>query len=52
MPNFVCGLLTDDSNTVKIAAPIMRWTIGKNISSVIYWVKNKSGNVERVNSNE
>jgi hypothetical protein len=39
---FCAGLLSEDGIVIK-AAPILKWTLGKNIEDVQKWVKSKRG---------
>lgn len=39
----VAGLLVDSDGIVRYAPPIMRWSIGKQLSYVRSWVVNRRG---------
>ena len=46
VPHFTCGVVTDDrTNLVVLAAPIMRWAVGKPMSTVAAWVAGKHGSI-------
>jgi len=38
---FVCGIVIDDNYVVRVAAPIMKWAIGKRIEDVLHWCYSK-----------
>ena len=46
LPHFCCGIETDPSGRVVVAAPIMKWALGKNLAEVRKWVAKKRGKME------
>lgn len=42
------GIAVDDGDIVRIAAPIARWMIGRNLSYVTSWVKGKNGEIKEL----
>ena len=43
MKTFVCGLEVKDGKVVK-AAPVMRWSVGKELEEVLDWITKRGGN--------
>lgn len=44
---FTCGIATDGGK-VSIAAPIVRWMIGKDIKFCIDWVNHRGGIIKEL----
>jgi len=45
---FCAGLETDEAGNVVLAAPIIRWMLGKNIQFVEKWLAGKDGTLTKV----
>ena len=46
-PYMCCGLLVR-GGVVRIAAPIMKWSVGKSITDVRSWVESKGYKMSRI----
>lgn len=45
-PHFTAGVVTDDrTQTIVLAAPILRWAVGKPMSELTSWVISKRGTI-------
>ena len=42
---FVCGIIVKNNKVIE-AAPIMSWSIGKDLSVIEKWIKSKKGSIE------
>jgi hypothetical protein len=41
---FCAGIITENEK-VTVAAPILNWAIGKSVTSVETWIRNKKGKI-------
>ncbi len=45
---FVAGVVTNESGTITVAAPILKTFVGQHISRLEEWLRRKAGTVKRV----
>ena len=43
---FCCGIVTNSSGYIVEAAPILQWSVGKYLNTLLNWVDGKDGEYE------